>query len=45
MAADRLVDLGLYLCSYPLTAPNELSVWVRGGASAGYGVSGVEFVD
>jgi len=29
----------------PLTAPNELSVWVKGGASAGYGVSGVEFVD
>jgi Protein of unknown function (DUF4232) len=41
----RLVDLGLYLCSYPLAAPNELSVWVKGGASAGYGVSGVEFVD
>jgi hypothetical protein len=41
----RLVDLGVFLCSYPLTAPNELSVWVKGGASAGYGVSGVEFVD
>jgi hypothetical protein len=41
----RLVDLGLFLCSYPLAAPNELSVWVRGGASAGYGVSGIEFVD
>jgi Protein of unknown function (DUF4232) len=41
----RLADPGLFLCSYPLTAPNELSVWVTGGASAGYGVSGVEFVD
>jgi hypothetical protein len=41
----RLVDPGRFLCSYPLTAPNELSVWVKGGASAGYGVSGVEFVD
>jgi Protein of unknown function (DUF4232) len=41
----RLVELGVFLCSYPLTAPNELSVWVKGGASAGYGVSGVEFVD
>jgi hypothetical protein len=41
----RLVDLGLFLCSYPLAAPNELTVRVRGGASAGYGVSGIEFVD
>jgi hypothetical protein len=41
----RLVDLGLYLCSYRLTPPNELNVWVRGGASVGYGVSNVEFVD
>jgi hypothetical protein len=41
----RLVDLGQYLCSYPLAQPNELSIWVKGGASAGYGVSSVEFVD
>jgi hypothetical protein len=41
----RLVDLGLYLCSYRLTPPNELNVWVTGGASVGYGVSDVEFVD
>jgi hypothetical protein len=41
----RLVDLGQYVCSYPLAQPNELSIWVKGGASAGYGVSGVEFVD
>jgi hypothetical protein len=41
----RLVDPGLYLCSYRLTPPNELNVWVTGGASVGYGVSNVEFVD
>jgi hypothetical protein len=41
----RLVDLGLYLCSYPLGRATELNVWVKGGASVGYGVSGVEFVD
>jgi hypothetical protein len=41
----RLVELGVFLCSYPLAAPNELSVWVKGGASVGYGVSRVEFVD
>jgi len=41
----RLVDLGLYLCSYPLAQPTELNVWVKGGASVGYGVSAVEFVD
>ena len=37
--ADRISD--------PQVAaePTELSVWVRGGASAGYGVSGIEFVD
>jgi hypothetical protein len=41
----RLVELGLFLCSYRLTPPNELNVWVTGGASVGYGVSNVEFVD
>jgi hypothetical protein len=41
----RLAQLGVFLCSYPLAAPNELSVWVKGGASVGYGVSNVEFVD
>jgi hypothetical protein len=41
----RLAALGVFLCSYPLAAPNELSVWVKGGASVGYGVSNVEFVD
>jgi hypothetical protein len=28
-----------------VTASNELNVWVTGGASAGYGVNDVEFVD
>jgi Domain of unknown function (DUF4232) len=41
----RLVELGVYLCSYPLGRLAELDVWVRGGASVGYGVSAVEFVD
>jgi hypothetical protein len=41
----RLVDLGLYLCSYRLTPPNELNIWVTGGASVGYGISNVELVD
>jgi hypothetical protein len=41
----RLVDPGLYLCSYPLGHLNELDIWVTGGASVGYGVNGVEFVD
>ena len=41
----RLVELGLYLCSYPLAPLDELDVWVTGGASVGYGVRNVEFVD
>jgi len=41
----RLVELGLFLCSYPLAPLDELDVWVTGGASVGYGVSNVEFVD
>jgi hypothetical protein len=41
----RLVELGVYLCSYPLGRLAELNVWVRGGASVGYGVSAVELVD
>jgi hypothetical protein len=39
------VDLGLYLCSYRLAPPNELNIWVTGGASVGYGISNVELVD
>jgi hypothetical protein len=41
----RLADLGLYICSYPLAEHAELSVFVVGGASVGYGVRGVEFGD
>jgi Protein of unknown function (DUF4232) len=41
----RLVDPGRYLCSYSLGQLDELDLWVTGGASVGYGVSGVEFVD
>jgi len=41
----RLADLGLYVCSYPLAQHAELSVFVVGGASVGYGVRGVEFGD
>jgi hypothetical protein len=41
----RLVDLGVFVCSYHIADHFELTVLVRGGASAGYGVSGVEFGD
>ena len=41
----RLADLGLFVCSYPLAEHAELSVFVVGGASVGYGVRGVEFGD
>ena len=42
----RLVpDQATYVCSYPLAPHAELSVFVEGGASAGYSVSGVEFGD
>ena len=41
----RLVDPGVYVCSYPLAERAELSLFVEGGASAGYTVTGVEFGD
>jgi Protein of unknown function (DUF4232) len=41
----RLADLAVFVCSYPLAERAELTVVVEGGASAGYGVSGVEFGD
>jgi hypothetical protein len=41
----RLAELGLYVCSYPIAEHAELSVFVVGGASVGYGVRGVEFGD
>jgi hypothetical protein len=40
----RLVpNLAVFVCSYPIAEGAELSLFVEGGASAGYGVSGVEF--
>ena len=41
----RLFDLGVFVCSYHVAEHAELTTIVRGGASAGYGVSGVEFGD
>jgi Domain of unknown function (DUF4232) len=41
----RLADLGVFVCSYPVAERAELSIFVQGGASAGYGISGVEFGD
>jgi hypothetical protein len=42
----RLVPaLALYVCSYTIAEHAELSVYVEGGASAGYSISGVEFGD
>ena len=41
----RLAGLGEFVCSYHIADHSELTVLVRGGASAGYGVSGVEFGD
>jgi Protein of unknown function (DUF4232) len=41
----RLADLAVFVCSYPLAERAELTVVVEGGASAGYGVSGIEVGD
>ncbi len=41
----RLAQPAMYVCSYTLAEHAELTVIVEGGASAGYGVSGVEFGD
>jgi hypothetical protein len=41
----RLAGPGEFVCSYHIADHFELMVLVRGGASAGYGVSGVEFGD
>jgi uncharacterized membrane protein len=35
----------VFVCSYPLADRAELTIIVEGGASAGYGVSGIEFGD
>lgn len=41
----RLANPGTFVCSYPLAQRAELSMFVTGGASAGYRVSGIEFGD
>jgi hypothetical protein len=42
----RLVPTpALFVCSYPFAQHAALSVFVEGGASAGYGISGIEFGD
>jgi hypothetical protein len=41
----RLAELAVFVCSYPIAERAELTVVVQGGASAGYGVSGVELGD
>lgn len=34
-----------YICSYHVAEHAELSVFVQGGASAGYHITGIEFGD
>jgi hypothetical protein len=41
----RLASPAVFVCSYPIVERAELTVVVEGGASAGYGVRGVEFGD
>jgi hypothetical protein len=41
----RLASPGVFVCSYPLAERAELSLFVQGGASAGYRVDGLEFGD
>jgi len=41
----RLADPAVFVCSYPIAVRAELTIVVEGGASAGYGVSGIEFGD
>src|SRR6266508_5195398 len=41
----RLADLALFVCSYPIAERAELTIIVEGGASAGYGISGIEIGD
>jgi hypothetical protein len=35
----------VFVCSYPIAERAELTIIIEGGASAGYGVSGIEFGD
>jgi hypothetical protein len=41
----RLATPGVFVCSYPVAERAEVSLFVEGGASAGYHVNGVEFGD
>jgi hypothetical protein len=41
----RLASPGMFVCSYHIADHFELTVLVQGGASAGYGVGGIEFGD
>jgi hypothetical protein len=41
----RLADPAVFVCSYPIAERAELTILVEGSASAGYGVSGLEFGD
>jgi Protein of unknown function (DUF4232) len=41
----RLASPGMFVCSYPVAERAELTVVVQGGASAGYGVTGIELGD
>ena len=41
----RLAQPAVFVCSYPFAAHAELTVVVEGGASAGYGITGIEFGD
>jgi hypothetical protein len=41
----RLAEFAVFVCSYPIAERAELTIVVAGGASAGYGVSGVGFGD
>jgi hypothetical protein len=41
----RLFDLGVFVCGYHVAEHAGLTIVVRGGASVGYGVSGLEFGD
>jgi hypothetical protein len=41
----RLASPGVFVCSYPVAERAELTVVVQGGASAGYGVTGIELGD
>jgi Protein of unknown function (DUF4232) len=41
----RLAQPAVFVCSYPIAERAELTIIIEGGASAGYGVTGIEFGD